>query len=92
VERDLYRGREEVSGGFADTWEAWEVFVLEEGEVRDLDETILWLGRTRLRGGASHVEIDEEFAILFDLGGGEIVGMRGFVGWSQALEAAGLQE
>ena len=92
VERGVYRGREEVSNGFADTWEAWEVFALVEEEVRDLDEAILWLGRTRLRGGASHVELDEEFAILFELRGDRIVLMRGFVGWQQALEAAGLSE
>ena len=92
VERELYRGREEVSDGFTETWKAWEVFRLEEGEVRDLDESILWLGRTQLKGGASRVELDEEFAILFALADAKIVRMRGFVGWQLALEAAGLSE
>lgn len=92
VERRLYRGPEEVSSGFADTWDAWEVFRMEERELRDLGESILWLGRTRLRGGASQVELDDEFAILFDLESGRIIRMRGFVGWQRGLEAAGLKE
>ena len=36
VERAVYRGRDEVSDGFAATWETWELFHLEESEVRDL--------------------------------------------------------
>ena len=30
VERRVYRGLDEVSGGFATTWETWEEFRLEE--------------------------------------------------------------
>ena len=45
VERAVYRGREEVSEGFAAIWETWEVFKLEEHEAGDLGDSILWLGR-----------------------------------------------
>jgi uncharacterized protein len=90
VERDLYRGSEQVSAGFVATWEAWELFHLEESEVRDLGDSILWLGRTQMRGGASQVELDEEFAILFGVRGGKIARIRGFVGWQEAVNAAGL--
>jgi hypothetical protein len=91
VERALYRGRDEVSAGFVATWEAWEVFHLEEQEVRDLADSILWLGRARLRGGASHVELDQEFAVRF-LIDAKIARIEGFQTWQAALEAAGLAE
>jgi hypothetical protein len=66
VERDVYRGRDEVSSGFAAAWETWEVFTLRESDVRDLGDSLVWLGRALLRGAdASHVEFDQEFAIHF---------------------------
>jgi ketosteroid isomerase-like protein len=92
VERDLYRGREQVSNGFVATWEAWELFHLEESEVRDLGDSILWLGHTQMRGGASRVELEQEFAILFRVRANKIFRIRGFLGWQKALEAAGPSE
>ena len=93
VERAVYRGWDEVSGGFAATWETWEVFTLEESEVRDLGDSVVWLGSARLRGGdASHVEFDQEFAIHLLVRGGKIVRFRGFREWREALEAAGFPE
>lgn len=90
VERAVYQGRDEVSDGFAATWETWDVFHLQEREVRDLGDSLVWLGRARLRGGdASHVEVDQEFAIHFLVHGGKIVRFRGFREWQEALEAAG---
>jgi ketosteroid isomerase-like protein len=89
VERSLYRGRDEVSDGFAATWETWEVFHVEESEVRDQGDSVVWLGSAQMRG---HVEVDQEFAIHFLLRGGEIVRFRGFPTWQEALEAAGLSE
>jgi hypothetical protein len=90
--RAVYRGRDEVSDGFVATWETWELFQLEESEVRDLGDSLVWLGRARLRGDASHVEIDQEFAIHFLVHGGKIVRFRGFREWQAALEAGGLTE
>jgi ketosteroid isomerase-like protein len=93
VERAVYRGRDEVASGFAATWETWEVFTLGESEVRDLGDSLVWLGRARLRGGdASHVELDQEFAVHFLMQGEKIVRFRGFREWQEALEAAGLSE
>jgi ketosteroid isomerase-like protein len=92
VERPVYRGRDEVTEGFASSWETWEVFQLEEHEIRDLGDLIVWLGRARLRGGTSHVELNQEFAVHLHIDGGKFVGIRGFPGWREALEAAGLSE
>ena len=92
VERAIYRGRDEVSDGFVATWEAWEVFHLEGDQARDLGDSILWLGRAQLKGGASHMELDQEFAVRFLFEGGKIVRIDGFRTWQEALEAAGLSE
>ena len=92
VERPVYRGRDEVSSGFAATWETWELFQVEERELRDLGDSVVWLGHARLRGGASHVELDQEFAVHFLVRDGKVVRLRGFLTWQEALEAAGLRE
>jgi ketosteroid isomerase-like protein len=92
VERTVYRGRDDVSNGFAATWEAWDLFRMKESEVRDLEDSVLWLGRAQMRGGASHVELDQEFAIHFLVRGGKIIRAHGFLAWPEALEAAGLSE
>jgi ketosteroid isomerase-like protein len=92
VERAVYRGSDAVSDGFIATWETWEVFRLAEHEVRDLGDSILWLGRAQLRGDASHVELDQEFAVHFRIDGRRFVRMHGFPTWKVAIEAAGLSE
>jgi ketosteroid isomerase-like protein len=93
VERAVFRGRDEVASGFAAAWETWEVFTLRESEVRDLGDSLVWLGRALLRGAdASHVEFDQEFAIHFLVRGEKVVRIRGFREWQVALEAAGLSE
>ncbi len=93
VERTIYRGRGEVARGFSDTWKTWEVFRFEEAEVRDLGGDVLWLGRVQMKGkSASHVELDQEFAVLFVLRNGETHRIKAFPTWQEALEAAGLSE
>jgi ketosteroid isomerase-like protein len=92
VDRVLYRGREECARGFAAVWETWEEFRFQEGEIRDLHDSALWLGRVHMRGRASHVELDQEFANRFQLRDGLITRVRSFLAWRDALEAAGLSE
>ena len=87
VERPIYRGRDEVSSGFIETWDTWELFQVEEHELRDLGDSIVWLGRARMRGSASHVELDQEFAVHFLVREGKIVRLRGFLAWQEALDA-----
>jgi ketosteroid isomerase-like protein len=88
VGRAVYRGRDQVSDGLAAGWDAWEAFHLEEQEVRDLGDPVLWLGRAQMRGGASHIELDQEFAVHLETGGGKVVRIRGFLAWDEALEVA----
>ena len=92
VERTVYRGYEEVRTGFAAVWETWEEFRFQETEVRDLGDSVLWLGRVKMKGGASHVELDQEFAFHAALRSGKVTAVRTFLAWEEALEAVGLSE
>jgi len=78
--------------GFAAVFETWEEFRCQESEVRDLGDSVLWLGRVKMKGGASHVELDQEFAIHAVLRDGKVTAVRTFLAWEEALAAAGLPE
>ena len=65
---------------------------MQENEIRDLGDSVLWLGRTQLRGVASHVELDQEFAFNLLVSAGKIVRIQGFLEWREALEDAGGRE
>lgn len=92
VEGTIYRGYEEVARGLDSMWQTWDEVSFEEADVRDLDEAVLWLGRLKLRGAASQVELDQEFALRFLLRDGKLARIQSFIGWRQALEAAGLPD
>jgi hypothetical protein len=90
VESAVYRGYEEVASGFESVWQTWEEFRFEESEVRDLDGSVLWLGRVKMKGAASHLELDQEFAIRAVLRGDKVVSVKAFLSWRDALQAVGL--
>jgi len=56
-------------------------FRLEESEVQDLGESVLWLGRVKMKGAASHVESDQEFAVRSVLRDGKVVTVQSFLAW-----------
>lgn len=89
VEQAIYRGYTEVASGFESVWQTWEEFRFQETEVRDLDDSVLWLGRVKMKGGASHVELDQEFALRFVLRAGKVVTLQAFLAWDDAREAVG---
>jgi ketosteroid isomerase-like protein len=90
VDSTVYRGYEECARGFAAVWETWAVFEFQEGEVRDLGDSVLWLGRVKMRGSASQVELDQEFAVYSLLRSGKVTRTLTFLSWQEALEAVGL--
>jgi ketosteroid isomerase-like protein len=92
VERAVYRGYEEVREGITAAWETWDVFEFEESEVRDLGESTLWLGRVKMRGTASGVELDQEFAIRSVARDGRVNLIHTFLSWREGLKAVGLSE
>lgn len=92
VEAAVYRGRDEVASGIAAVWETWGVFNFHDGEWRDLGDSVLWLGRVQMRGTASGVELDQEFAVLGVMRGGKLIQVHTFVTRREALDAVGLAE
>jgi hypothetical protein len=91
VEQAIYSGYDEVARGLAAVWETWEVFEFAESEIRDLGESVLWLGHVKMRGATSHVELDQEFALHGLLNDGKLIRVQAFRSWREALEAAGLE-
>jgi ketosteroid isomerase-like protein len=89
VEQAIYRGYDEVASGLTAVWDTWEVFEFAEGEVRDLGDSVLWLGHVKMRGGTSHVQLDQEFALHSAVRDGKFIRVRAFLSWREAVEAAG---
>ncbi len=92
VERTVYRGQDEAASGFAAIWETWDAFQFVETEVRDLGDSVLWLGRVQIRGSTSQIELDQEFANHLLLRDGKIARAEGFLSWQAGIQAAGLAE
>ena len=92
VERAVYRGYEEVANGFESVWQTWDLFQFEGSQVRDLGDSVLWLGRVKMRGSASHVALDQEFAAHWVLRDGKLTRIQAFLSWQDALKAVGLEE
>jgi ketosteroid isomerase-like protein len=94
VEHPVYRGYEEVARGFSAVWEIWDVFEFHESEVRDLGDSVLWLGRVKVRGGSSGggVDLDQALALLGVIRDGKVVRVQTFLAWQEALKAVGLEE
>jgi ketosteroid isomerase-like protein len=92
VEGTVYRGTDEIAKGLDWVWQGMDEFHFVESEVRDLGESVLWLGRAKMRGAASHVELDQEYALLHVWRDGKVVTVQGFLGWCEALKAVGLEE
>jgi ketosteroid isomerase-like protein len=89
VERSVYRGHEQVASGFTGIWETWDVFEFEEHEVRDLGDSVLWLGTVHMRGSASQMALDQEFANHIVFSGDKVARVEGFRSWQEAIDAAG---
>ena len=92
LEGAVYRGREEVAEATASLWELWACSRFEETDVRDLGDSVLWLGLVHAAGSGSHVELDQKFATHIELRGGRIVRAKAYLSWEEGLEAAGLRE
>jgi hypothetical protein len=92
VEQEVYRGHEEVAEWYAEVLGRWDVFEFIEDGMRDLGDSVLWLGHAKVRGRASHVELEQPWAIHCTLVAGKVVLCRTFLSWREALKAMGLEE
>ena len=69
------------------------VFQVEYSEIRDLGNSVLGIGRARVRGKTSRVPIESPFCALVDAGeDGKAIRLRTYLDRNEALEAAGLSE
>ena len=92
VEREVYRGYDEMRSGITAAWETWDVFEFQEDQGRDLGGSALWLGRIKMHGSASGVELDQEFAVHGVVRDGKFILIHTFLSWQEALEVVGLRE
>jgi ketosteroid isomerase-like protein len=72
--------------------EAWEERRLEPEEFIDAGHRVVVLVREFRRGKGSGIELEAETAVVFDVRGGRVVRMQGYMDQAKALEAAGLRE
>ena len=92
LERAVYRGYDEVASALGAVWETWEEFHAEESEVRDLGDSVLWLGHVKVRGRTSGVALDQEYAVHSVVRGGKITKLHTFLSWREGVDAAGLAD
>jgi ketosteroid isomerase-like protein len=92
VEQEVYRGHDEVAGWYAEVFGRWDVFECTEGGVRDLGDSVLWLGHVKVRGHVSEVELDQPWAIQCTFVAGKVVRCQTFLSWDEALKSVGLEE
>jgi ketosteroid isomerase-like protein len=85
VEGGSYRGREESETYLAD----YEVV---REEYRDLGDRVVVLGRLQARGRGSGVQVNSAAGLVFQLQGGKISRVRGYLDHGEALRVAGLTE
>ena len=90
-EGTVYSGREGIRAFFKDIDAAWEQFAVEAEEFRDLGDTVLVLGRTRLvaRDGMA---LEASAGWVCGMRSGKITRFHSFPSSAEALEAVGLRE
>ena len=89
----VYRGHDGVRQIWKDyRGEVFSRIELWETELLDLGDSVLRLGRFRVIGRTSGVEIESEFAQHVVIRDGAIVASRDYLSRAEALEAAGLSE
>ena len=85
-----YTGAAGIRDFFRDVGETWESFRFEATDIRDLGQSVLVLGDVRGCGRGSGVEVNDQWAWIIEMRGGQAVSLRGYLDHSAALEAAGL--
>ena len=72
--------------------EIWDEHRLEPQELIDAGDQVVVFQREYQRGKSSGIELVVETASIFDLRGGRIVRLQGYMDRAKALEAVGLSE
>jgi ketosteroid isomerase-like protein len=90
IEGRHYTGREGLETWFQEASDTWESFIVVADELRDLDDSVLGLGRIAGRGRGSGLELDAAMGMLVDFRDGRISRTRNYLDHGEALRAAGV--
>ena len=91
-EQTVFRGHQGVRESIQEEDEALAMYQVEISEIRDLGDSVLAIGRARVRGKESGVPIESPFGVLVDYRNGKTIRLRTYLDLDEALEAAGLSE
>jgi ketosteroid isomerase-like protein len=87
-----YRGHDELREFLADNAENFELFHPAYEHVRDLGDRVLAIGKLRVRGKESGLEVEVPSALVLTYKDGKCVRFEDFGDQGKALEALGLTE
>ncbi|MEA2330073.1 MAG: SnoaL-like domain [Thermoleophilaceae bacterium] len=82
------RGRDALGRAYADTFEDWGRWDMAPAWVLDLGNVLVVLTAISLRGRGSGVELESEWASLYEMHGGLVGRQQDFLSWEEALRAA----
>jgi ketosteroid isomerase-like protein len=85
-----YRGHDGILRLINAFDEAWDNIRFEPSMMVDMGDLILGLGRVRLKGTASGLESEREFAQVLRFKRGGVAHEQEFLSWEKGLQAAGI--
>jgi ketosteroid isomerase-like protein len=88
----VFRGYEGIRELFRDLDEVLDEWHAEYGQIRDLGDRIVAIGRVRTRGRGSGAETESPIATVCDVRDDKAFRIRTYLDPKEALEAAGLRE
>jgi ketosteroid isomerase-like protein len=92
VDGGVGHGREEFFAMVEEWVGGWEEWSQEIEEMRDLGSQVCVVTIERGRGKGSGIEVEDRWAVLYEIEGDKISSMRLFTTTAEALEAARLSE
>ena len=92
LEGTTYVGPEGVRRWIAELAESWETFEITDPTFEEVGDRVVMLARVHARGSSSGVEIDAPLSQVWEIEGGEVRRLTGFLSHVEALEAVGLSE
>ncbi len=92
LEGKQHRGHQQLRHFVENYFASWGVFRIEEEDILDLGDRVVFVGRIHIRGRTSGVELDRPWGCVFRFRDGRIGRADGYTHPREALEAAGLRE
>jgi ketosteroid isomerase-like protein len=92
VEGSSYLGRSGIGRYFAESRDTWEQLTVVCDQLRDLDSSVLALGRAVGRGSGSGAGVEMPLAFIAEFRGDQISKASTYLNHADALKAAGLED